>query len=309
MRRVLTVAVGVVAALLVVMVVNAYFVNRQTKPAHAGVGRLVALPGGAIQVREDGPRQAPAIVLVHGWTAAINWWDRLTPLLDDSYHVVRVDLLGHGGSAKPRDGYSMEEQADRVATVLEQLGVRRAMVAGHSTGGEVAIALVARHPEQARNLVVIDSEPNESYTTVDLLGKLAVTPLIGQALWPIASDSTIEDGLKQAFATDQVPVPAQFVQDFRDMTFDSFKDTFDESSSYVEDGDLERDFRSVALPEMVIFGAQDRLIDADKSISLYKQWKPGARTALVQGAGHSPMWEQPAKTAGLMVSFDRSSAR
>jgi pimeloyl-ACP methyl ester carboxylesterase len=41
------------------------------------------------------------VVLIHGWTASIRWFDRLTPLLTDRYRVIRVDLLCHGGSSSP----------------------------------------------------------------------------------------------------------------------------------------------------------------------------------------------------------------
>ena len=59
-------------------------------------------------------------MLLHGWTAAANWWDRVTPALAKDHRVVRIDLLGHGDSAKPDDGYSMNEQADRMAAALQK---------------------------------------------------------------------------------------------------------------------------------------------------------------------------------------------
>jgi pimeloyl-ACP methyl ester carboxylesterase len=68
--------------------------------------------------------------------------------LGDAY-VVRIDLLGHARSAKPDSGYSMAEQARRVGAVLDQLGVRHAIVVGHSTGGYVTTSLA----EQRRDLV------------------------------------------------------------------------------------------------------------------------------------------------------------
>ena len=114
----------------------------------------------------NGRDGTPPVVLIHGWAASGRWFDNLTPLLAARYRVYRVDLLGHGGSEKPKDGYTMEEQADRVAAALERLRVKRALVAGHSTGGEVAIALAARHPQLARALAVIDTEPDEKF--VDL---------------------------------------------------------------------------------------------------------------------------------------------
>ena len=107
--------IGVLTAIVVLVVVNTIVTDRDTEPAKADGGRIIDLPGGALQVREDGPVNDPPIVLIHGWAASSDWFDRITPLLATGHHVVRVDLLGHGGSAKPRNGYTMEEQADRVA--------------------------------------------------------------------------------------------------------------------------------------------------------------------------------------------------
>jgi pimeloyl-ACP methyl ester carboxylesterase len=183
-----------VAVIVVLLVVNTIVTNAETKSAEADGGRIIDLRGGDLQVREDGRAAAPPVVLIHGWTASIHWFDRLTPLLTNRYRVIRVDLLGHGGSEKPKDGYSMEEQADRVADALARLGVRRALVAGHSTGGEVAIALAARHPQLTRALAVIDTEPDEKFVDPDLLATLSLKPVIGQAMKRLATDGTIRDG-------------------------------------------------------------------------------------------------------------------
>ena len=199
------------------------------------------------------------IVLIHGWTASIHWWDRITPLLMRRYHVVRVDLLGHGGSAKPKQGYSMEEQADRVAAALERLGVRSALIAGHSTGGEVAIALAARHPKLTRALAVVDTEPDERFVDPDFLARLSLVPVVGQALKRLATDSAIRDGIGQAFEKGY-DVPDVFVSDFKKLTYTAYKKTYDESGDYVDDGHLARDLRSVRVPRLIIFGRDDRLV-------------------------------------------------
>jgi pimeloyl-ACP methyl ester carboxylesterase len=85
-------------------------------------------------------------VLLHGFDASLRWWQPSVSALARSHRVVRIDLLGHGGSAKPRDGYSMSEQARLVDGVMRILGVRRAIVAGHSMGAAVAIALAESDP-------------------------------------------------------------------------------------------------------------------------------------------------------------------
>jgi pimeloyl-ACP methyl ester carboxylesterase len=299
---------AIVAVLVVLLVVNTIVTNGQTKSAKADGGRIVDLPGGDLQVREDGSPQAPAVVLIHGWTASIRWFDRLTPLLDDRYHVVRVDLLGHGGSAKPKDGYSMEAQADRVAGALEQLGVRRALVAGHSTGGEVAIALAARHPKLARALAVIDTEPDEKFVDPDLLAKASLWPVVGQLFKRFQADGPIREGLGQAFEKG-FDVPDAFVDDFKKLTFTAYKKTYDKSGDYVDDGHLAGDIRSVRVPRLVIFGRDDRLVSPPLEAADYFRREFGVRTAIVPGAGHSPMVEQPQETARLLAGLDAQTKR
>ena len=299
MRRAL---LGILLLLVVLIAVNTIVTNRDTEPAHADGGRIVDLPGGNLQVHENGPPTGPPIVLIHGWTASIHWWGRITPLLARGHRVIRIDLLGHGGSEKPKDGYSMEQQADRVASALGRLKVRRAMVVGHSTGGEVAIALAARHPEAASRLVVMDTEPDESYVDTDLLAKLSVAPVIGQTMRRLATDGTIREGLGQAFE-EGFDVPDQFVRDFNKLTWTAYDDTYDESANYVDDGHLDRDLRSVKVPRFVIFGKNDRLVKPAAVNEYLRDY--GIHAALVAGAGHSPMVEQPAETARLLLKFDR----
>ena len=128
------------------LAVNTVVTDRDTEAAHADAGRIVDLPGGDLQVREDGPRDAPAVVMLHGFACSIGWWDQMTPALARDHRVVRFDLLGHGGSEKPKEGYGMESQARLVAAALDRLGVRRADVVGHSMGGSVATALAEQRP-------------------------------------------------------------------------------------------------------------------------------------------------------------------
>jgi pimeloyl-ACP methyl ester carboxylesterase len=297
-------ALGVlVLALAALLVVNRITVDDDTLPASVGdTGTIVDLPGGDLHVERAGPRGAPPVVLIHGWASSVDWWSRLTPLLARRNRVVEFDLLGHGGSEKPRDGYSMTEQADRLAAGMRKLGVRRALVAGHSTGGEVAIALAARHPELVRRLVVLDTETDEDQVDTDASTKASVTPFIGELAWRLVSEGQIRDGLKQAF-TDGYEIPQEFVEDFEDLTYTAYKKTYDESAEYVDDGDLERDFRRSRAPAMVIFGSEDRLVDP-RAAREYPKIRP-ARVEYVSGAGHAVMVERPAEVARLIRSFDR----
>jgi pimeloyl-ACP methyl ester carboxylesterase len=84
---------------------------------------------------------------------------RCRPALATDHLVVRIDLIGHGGTAAPGSGYSIERQGALVSAILDQLGVDRVTVIGHSMGGEVATALAELNPERIERLIFIDSPP------------------------------------------------------------------------------------------------------------------------------------------------------
>src|SRR5512145_1691034 len=102
MRRVL---MGLLVLLVVALVVNTIVSDRETEAAEADVGRVIELPDGDLQVREDGPADGPPVVLLHGFACSLRWWDDIVPVLAREHRVIRFDLLGHGGSEKPKDGY------------------------------------------------------------------------------------------------------------------------------------------------------------------------------------------------------------
>src|SRR3954466_15390449 len=137
MRRRWVIGIGVVLALLALLVVNALVVDGQTGSAQVTVpgGRILDLPGGELQVRENGPRSGSPIVLIHCFSCAMDWWDGMLPQLEEDHRVIAVDLLGHGGSEKPGSGYTPEHQAETVSRALRALHVHDAEVVGHSLGG------------------------------------------------------------------------------------------------------------------------------------------------------------------------------
>ena len=100
MRRGWKVALGMVLALAALLAVNTIVTDQQTKPAGVTVdgGRILHLTGGDIQVVEGGPKDkrhagAP-IVLLHCYGCSLQWWDRVTPLLERRHRVIRIDLFG-----------------------------------------------------------------------------------------------------------------------------------------------------------------------------------------------------------------------
>lgn len=125
--------------------------------ADEGESRQVEVEGAAIHYRRWGDRDAPGLVLVHGGAAHARWWDHLAPFLASGYHVLALDLSGHGDSDR-RERYHPETWAHEVMAVAQDAGVPGPPVlVGHSMGGFVSIVAAARYGDDLAGAVIVDS--------------------------------------------------------------------------------------------------------------------------------------------------------
>lgn len=306
---------GIAVALIALLAVNTIIVDGETKEAEVTVegGKILSLPGGDVQVVEAGPSVAgppdaqTPIVLLHCYSCSLHWFDELAPILAESHRVVRIDLLGHGGAQKPSSGYSIEDQAGLVGAALDRIGVQGAVVVGHSMGFSIATALAERSSQLVDRLVNIDEGPTEASCDIPFVAKLGFTPVVGEAMWRLTPSFAIESGYADAFApgfdiADGFPDPDQVVDDFRAMTYTSFRDASEENGDYVEEVPLDERLSRVPVPLLSIFGSEDQICDPEVAQEAYAT-VPGARVAEVKDAGHSPNVEQPEETAALIEEF------
>lgn len=309
MGRGAKIAIGAVIVLAALLAVNTVVVEHETK--EAGVtepgGRILDLPGGKIEVVDRGPRRGSPIVLVHCFSCAINWWDRMMPRLDRTHRVLAVDLLGHGGSEKPTSGYTIPHQADLVAQAMARLGVRNAIVAGHSLGGSVVTALAERSPRLVRKVMIIDTPPSHKGDSLGLVAKLGFAPVIGEFFWRVKPDFAVKKGLEVAFAPG-FDVPDEFVEDVNRMTYSSYHDSPEGSGDYSDEEPLDQRMAKSGKPLMVLMGAEEQIVsDPAERLAEYRRTVPGVKTRLIAGSGHSPNVEKPALTAALLLAFAKAN--
>lgn len=255
---------------------------------------MLPLDIGDIHVCQDGPRDAPALLLIHGSAASTTSWTSLVPLLATTHHVIRIDLPGHGRSAKPiGHAYETADQARTAAAALEQLGVDQATLVGHSSGGYTATALAEQRPELVTALVLVNTGPGlDAFTAPS-------TDPIGPEQWP-PSDEQIRQIASSGFR-EGFHVPQEFIDEVREMPYHAFVATFQASTQYLLQQTLPERLKAVGKPLQVIFGDQDRRW-SPSSAQDYKA-VPGVRIDMVPNAGHTPILEDPSRTAELLLSF------
>ncbi len=276
-----------------------------TVHAQADIGRLISTSRGTIQVREDGPaNDATALLLVHTFAGSIRAWDPIVELLAGDRRVVRVDLLGHGGSDKPYDGYTMDDQAATVCEVLDQLDIDRVVAVGHSGGGDIVVAMIEHHPERVVAAALLATPPNLTYVHLPVTARLFSTPLLGGVLWKFTTDKMIRDGLTKTFAPGFGSVPDVFVNDLQRMTHPAYVKARAEVEGYRKQQDLTVRAGDAGVPLMIIFGDEDQWVDPLAADHWAKT--TSARIEIMPRVGHTPMVEAPAQTVALVSDFASS---
>lgn len=113
--------------------------------------------GIGIFYREAGPKDAPTIVLLHGFPSSSRQYDTLIPLLAGKYHLIAPDYPGFGQSDAPPPSsysYTFDHLAETTNALLEQLGIDRYVFYLQDYGGPVGFRIMLRHPERLIALVV-----------------------------------------------------------------------------------------------------------------------------------------------------------
>jgi pimeloyl-ACP methyl ester carboxylesterase len=288
-----------------VLLVHTVVTDRETEEAEKSrSGKIVDLAGGDLHYKDEGDRDDPVIVLLHGFTASQRWWDRVAPELSRrGLRVIRFDLLGHGNSEKPRDGYAPDDQARLVAAALQKLRVGHATVVGHSMGGTVASALVEMEPQLVRKMAVLGTAPRDGFAELPFTGRLATWPVVGELARRLAPDQVIKAGLDSAFA-DDVEVPDAFVDDFDGMTFSAYDKSRGEADEFLEGKPNSERVAEAGVPLLGIFGSADELVDPEAA-DVWAKDVPRARVVKFPGVGHSPHWERPREVVKLLLEFAR----
>jgi 3-oxoadipate enol-lactonase len=233
---------------------------------------------------------APVVVLGHGAGGNHAIWYQQVPVFARDYYVVTWDQRGFGLSTN-RNGLANPRTATGdLLAILDHLGVARAHVVGQSLGGWAALGLAIGHPDRVRSLVLADTIGG---IAIPEWWKTAVqAQRDGPFNHPALSDRFCRDhpershlylqigGLKRAANADQLAV----LRGLREVTF----------------GDA--DLAGYDLPTLFIVGTEDEIFSpatiADAAARLR-----GARVEHIQGAGHSPYFEQPAAWNTLVLDF------
>jgi 3-oxoadipate enol-lactonase len=244
-----------------------------------------------VSYTEDGPADAPVVVLSNSLGATRGMWDPQVPALAERYRVVSYDTRGHGDSPAPAGPYTLDDLVDDVVALLDRLGVRRAHVAGLSLGGMTAMRLAAREPARVDRLVALatSAKPDPQ----GFLDRAAAARSGGTA--PLAP-TVVSRWLTPGYAAEHPDLVARLEA----MIVAADDEGYALCCEVVAAVDLREDLGRITAPTLVVSGAEDPALPPPHQQAI-ADGIAGASLVSVSPGAHLPNLEQPLEVTGALL--------
>ena len=259
------------------------------------------MPG--IRKTDEGPRDGPPLLFIHGYAACLEFWDKQVPyLVERGFRVLRMDLPGHGGSAlPPNNDFSAETFSRAVFDALDEMGIERVALVGHSAGGGMVQALYHLAPERVYGLCLVSTTacPVKKYRQrAD--GTWRVSTSITQSLkWLFAAPVMyLFHGPLRRCLPVQLPgvfgpgFPAEEARYWMELVLNSSGTTLVKMVPVIRRFDATAKLKDIAVPTLIFHGEVDTVLPWTHGAYMAATI-PEAQFHLVPRVGHMVMAERP----------------
>jgi pimeloyl-ACP methyl ester carboxylesterase len=306
---------GLLALLAVLVIAFLIFRTPDTDPGEMRAkyggppSQLVDIGDGVtIHLRDEGPRDAPAILLLHGSNADLHTWEPWVEALKGRYRVIRFDQVGHGLTGPdPDEDYSTANFVADIGAVADKLGLAKFVLGGNSMGGKHALAYAIAHPERLIGLVLVDGsggpmlkiarfkeEEEDSGNIGFTIARMPGVNLIAEQITP---RSLIQQSLEQSVSVKSVASPAAVDRYWELLRYPGNRRATLARFSLPYDPLAEVDIAKVTTPTLILWGEEDRIIPVEAGQWL-AQTLPAATLRIYPKVGHLPHEEAPQATLG-----------
>ena len=240
----------------------------------------------------------PAVLFLHAFPLTSRMWDAQARALEATHQVVRFDARGFGGTP-PGDGLlTMERIADDAVALLDHLGISKAAVCGLSMGGYAAFALVRRHPERLRALILADTRtaPDSAEAKRNRSAQADSVRREGPAA---IADGFLQKAVGDTTRNERPEVVARIRETILSASARGIVDALAGLAARADSGPT---LREIKVPALVVCGAEDALTPVADSEAMFRGL-PGSRLEIIPRAGHLSALEDPAAFNAALTTF------
>jgi pimeloyl-ACP methyl ester carboxylesterase len=262
--------------------------------------------GVTVHLRDEGPRDAPAIMLLHGSNADLHTWEPWVQALKGQYRVIRFDQVGHGLTGPdPKGDYSTASFVADIGEVADKLGLQQFILGGNSMGGKHALAYAIAHPERLNGLVLVDGsggpmlklarKEDDKQDSGNIGFTIARMPGVNLIAEQITPRELIKQSLEQSVSVKAVVTEAAVDRYWELLRYPGNRRATLARFSEPYDPLKEADIARVQTPTLILWGEEDRLIPVEAGRWLARTL-PTNDLRIYRGIGHLPHEEAPAAT-------------
>jgi pimeloyl-ACP methyl ester carboxylesterase len=266
-------------------------------------------PDAPVKLYYEEQGKGPPLLLIHGFGASTFTWRFVAPELAKTHRVIAVDLKGFGQSDKPFDErYSVVDQAELLAQLIEEKDLRNLTLVGHSFGGGVALLLALQANQRLdgriTKLVLLDSIAYPQQ--IPVFFRLLDVPLVSQIgvrLVPPTVQTRV--ALEIAYFDDSKIDAAEIETYAAPLKTAAGKHAMIHSARQILPEDiaqLSESYKAIELPTLILWCDHDRIVPLEVGLRL-RRTLPNSTLRLVEDCGHMPQEEQPASTLALIKGF------
>lgn len=313
-RKRVLIPLGILAAILALfLMLRTPDTDREEMIAKYGgeASEFAAGPAGQqIHYRDQGRRDAPAIVLLHGSNSSLHTWEPMVQRLGDRYRIVTLDLPGHGltGGTPDRD-YSAGGMMAAVDVVAAKLDLDHFILGGNSMGGWVAWRYAMAEPARVDALLLLDAagmpprkgdKAPPSNIGFRILKYPAGRWLAGQ----ITPRALVEQSLRGSVERQDIVDDAMVDRYWQLLRFPGNREATSLRATLDREPAMADRIGDIKVPVLILFGKQDRLINPSAARTFHERIA-GSEVVLLDEVGHLPMEEAPDATANAIADFLR----
>ena len=277
---------------------------RQSAEARAFGGSYIRLGAGVTHYELAGPKDAPTVVLVHGFSVPYFIWDPVfNALTAAGFRVLRYDLYGRGLSGRPDVRYDPDLFDQQLVQLLGALNISEPInIVGLSMGGPITANFAARHPANVSKVVLFDPAfGRDSPPSWQLR-----TPLLGDFVMDVQIAPTMADSQREDFVHPE-RYPDYFAKYKTQMRYKGFRRAILSTRRNFFPADSTAAFAQVGKsgkPVLLIWGRADQTVPFSVSDDVRKA-VPQAEFHPIDDAGHVPFYEHPEFVNPILIDFLR----
>lgn len=244
--------------------------------------------------RLEGKANAHPLMLVHPVGADHSLWDKVVPLLTENFQILRYDLRGHGGTETPAGDYSINQLADELLAMADNVGWQNFSVCGVSIGAMASVMAAAKSPERFSHLIICSAAPAMGQPPGGWDGRARDARAQGMA-------ASADGMVSRMFSAKHRESGDPLVQTICSVYLRTNVDGYANSLAVLRDTDLNPELSKVRAKTLVITGQEDPLVSktaADEFLSGIASAKH-----ITLPGGHFPPIEQPDAFATTVQTF------